>query len=238
MICLKKKSIRTIFTIALCEVLVIRTETFFELNIMLFAWSRMNNLVAVISKIIYIKFMYRYFSALIFIFCSLSCSSPRYQREVEGVRIYAENQLEIHEIEKSLSLIKQFELVKDFPYFKSISLIHISEINCSQGELACTFSHSPKAIFLTKSFTSLHPIEKITTLFHEAAHHLYGYEIHTNCRSKEIVNTNCDNSIDSPFGEELKILKFLKKNYYFNDKDLDIYIRYAKHRVNIDYESK
>lgn len=144
---------------------------------------------------------------LIILFVLNGCSHPRTTKKSYGKMIISSDDKNLISIvEKDLDELASYKTLINLKDIKEIS---ISKNNCYEGAIACVFKTYPSKIFLTPKYFEVSRLERQGTLIHEYNHHLLGYK-HIPCKSKQIRNTECDESLQSAFGKELKFYRLQK----------------------------
>lgn len=84
--------------------------------------------------------------------------------------------------------------------------------DCVRGQIACTKLFYPSTIFLTDGFFKMTKSMRVSTLFHENAHHYYRYYYHENCADAgQEPNYNCDIKMESAYGVEVLFYQVLSR---------------------------
>ncbi len=86
--------------------------------------------------------------------------------------------------------------------------INISEVNCSTGQIACSFKSYPHTVFLKKEYFLLSKEEQFTTILHESYHLLHKSFDHTLCTKEKRWGHECDEDFNSAYGIEYKYLLY------------------------------
>lgn len=144
------------------------------------------------------------YTTVYFAISSCQLQALRQTRKHQNTQISYSNASEYNKTSKVLDYIYTRANKEHRHGLKSlVQFIDINKQNCTHSQVACTFPDKKGMIFITPLFFDLSIEEQVGTIIHEAYHHKYGYQ-HTNCKSKQISNTDCDKTMVSPFGEELK----------------------------------
>tara|TARA_B100000925_G_scaffold99377_2_gene72743 strand:+ start:565 stop:1095 length:531 start_codon:yes stop_codon:yes gene_type:complete len=124
-----------------------------------------------------------------------------------------------------------FQSENNLKFLKKLKKINISHKNCRSDQYACTFRNSyPETIFLNGNFYNLGGLERISTLIHEL-HHLNKETNHKSCTINGKPN-ECDDSLDSPYGLEMKFIEYIKTTKKFpTDEVRKLLIRIKKHMI-------
>ena len=117
-------------------------------------------------------------------------------------------------------------LMEDFGIFQKES------DDCDRGQIACTKLFFPSTIFLTEGFFKMTQSMRVSTFFHERAHHYYRYYYHENCAGPgEESNYNCDTKMESAYGVEILFYQVLNRIFPGRDDykaELNLVSRFFK----------
>lgn len=159
----------------------------------------------------------------IFILFFLSCSSQTQFSSSQNVK-QADVKILANSILTSMKDFKNNEEESDLKFLLHLNYkLALSNDDCDHGQIACTKPLFFNTIFITRSFFTLSPIDRLATLIHEGAHHFYHYYHHDKCTGGIYKGSHvCDVGLESSYGVEIKLYRQLLKmepsNQEFQEK--------------------
>lgn len=167
------------------------------------------------------------FVRILFLFSIYSCASHQIVIPYNDWIIQMDDRKQLKEVKDLLRWFKNHPQKS----LEGIRVVHVSKNNCHFGEVACVNADRKETIYLNHHFFKLSFVEKLGTMIHEMAHHKYGYQ-HIRCESKIIKNIDCDDDLNSAFGDELRFYKSLLKEQDRPGKKLKDLIIKTEIRIN------
>lgn len=167
---------------------------------------------------------------LILFLILLSCQHASIKKQYKAISIEGNSLKETQQVANDLQFLNQIS-PEYFNKLREVKAIRIEDSNCSHGQIACVFPNTHEIIFLNRDYLKLTQLERVSTLIHEVSHHKYGYN-HVPCRSTQITNKECDETLASPFGEEYQFLKSIRNKVNVGDSSYLESVRRIKVRIN------